>query len=171
MRDMLVHDDPLETDFDPARMSRRRFLSYATGVLSAIIAAALGIPLARFYVGNALSRKQERWLKLGDISHLTLGQPQFFHSSYIDLDGWRQMTRQQTVYVVTTDGSTYTVFSNACTHLGCPVHWDEHVKRFLCPCHGGGFSLDGSVVAGPAPRPLDRLEHKVESGVLYVHIV
>ena len=153
-----------------ALLSRRRFLSLASGVLSAAIAVALGLPLARFYVGNVFARRQERWLKLGNTADLPVGQPQLFRSSYMDLDGWRQTTRRVAVYAVTNDRESITVLSSACTHLGCPVHWDVKEKQFLCPCHGGGFSIEGKVMEGPPPRPLDQLAHKVEDGVLYVHI-
>ena len=171
MPETVVHHDPVEkVEADPALMSRRRFLSFASGVLSAVIAAGLGLPLVRFYVGNVFKPKKERWLKLGSVSAVEVGQPHLFHSSYIDLDGWRQTTRRQAVYALTSDGKEFTVLSNACTHLGCPVHWDEQSKLFICPCHGAGFSLEGQVVKGPPPRPLDRLEHKIENGLLYVHI-
>jgi menaquinol-cytochrome c reductase iron-sulfur subunit len=53
-----------------------------------------------------------------------------------------------------------------CTHLGCAYHWDEAKNEFICPCHSSIFSIDGKVVAGPAPRPLDRYETKVTGGKL-----
>ena len=39
--------------------------------------------------------------------------------------------------------------SATCTHLGCQVQWDGEGKKFKCPCHGGVYSHDGSVVSGP----------------------
>jgi Rieske Fe-S protein len=48
--------------------------------------------------------------------------------------------------------------SGECTHLGCPVHFAAGAGRFECPCHGGAFSADGTVVAGPPPAPLARFE-------------
>jgi menaquinol-cytochrome c reductase iron-sulfur subunit len=150
--------------------TRRRFLGLASGALTAIIAAGLGVPLARLYVGNVFRQKATRWLKLGGVAEVRPEEPQLFHSSYIDLDGWRQTTRRVTAYAVTHDGKEFTVFANACTHLGCPVHWDDHVHEFVCPCHGGGFTIDGRVSKGPPPRPLDRLEHKIEGGVLYIKV-
>jgi menaquinol-cytochrome c reductase iron-sulfur subunit len=152
----------------PDAVTRRRFLGYASGLLSAIIGVALGLPLARFFVGDAFRKGEARWLRLGPLGEVEVGRPKLFRSSYLDTDGWRQMTRQMAVYAVTQDGEQFVLFSNACTHLGCPVHWDKDSRLFLCPCHNGGFALDGEVTKGPAPRPLDRLQHRVEDGMLYV---
>lgn len=41
-----------------------------------------------------------------------------------------------------------------CTHLGCVVPWNKAVNKFMCPCHGSQYSMEGSVVRGPAPLPL-----------------
>jgi len=60
------------------------------------------------------------------------------------------------------------VFKTKCTHLGCTVHWDDRKELFLCACHGGQFYRDGTVKAGPPPRPLDRYEIKVDNEELMV---
>jgi cytochrome b6-f complex iron-sulfur subunit len=44
--------------------------------------------------------------------------------------------------------------SAECTHDGCNVDFDGR-DRFTCPCHGSAFELDGTVINGPAQRPLD----------------
>jgi Rieske Fe-S protein len=48
-------------------------------------------------------------------------------------------------------------FSTVCTHQGCAV--DQLAGGTLtCPCHGSKFAVaDGSVVSGPARRPLPEL--------------
>jgi nitrite reductase/ring-hydroxylating ferredoxin subunit len=45
-------------------------------------------------------------------------------------------------------------FSATCTHAGCTVAAVSG-GTINCPCHGSQFRIaDGSVAAGPAPRPL-----------------
>jgi Rieske Fe-S protein len=48
----------------------------------------------------------------------------------------------------------FSVISNVCMHLGCPVQASN--TGFVCPCHGGSYNQDGKRLAGPPVRPLDR---------------
>jgi Rieske Fe-S protein len=68
-------------------------------------------------------------------------------------------------FVVRSCGRT-DVLAATCSHLGCAVVFDTTEERLVCPCHGsqfemacGGsrFAIDGSVVRGPALRPLSHV--------------
>ena len=58
------------------------------------------------------------------------------------------------------DDGTITERSAVCTHVGCIIHWNGFEKCWDCPCHGSQFSIDGSVLNGPATRPLAKVEHR-----------
>jgi nitrite reductase/ring-hydroxylating ferredoxin subunit len=50
-------------------------------------------------------------------------------------------------------GTVHTV-SAVCTHLGCLVQFNSAERSWDCPCHGSRFSLDGTVLEGPATQDL-----------------
>jgi cytochrome b6-f complex iron-sulfur subunit len=50
----------------------------------------------------------------------------------------------------------FKALSALCPHLGCVI--TSHGPGFRCPCHGSTFDPRGSVLEGPAPRPLSWLK-------------
>ena len=59
---------------------------------------------------------------------------------------------------------TFKAFSAICTHQGCTVSTVED-GTINCPCHGSQFAIaDGSVVDGPARKPLPAEKIKVSGG-------
>ncbi len=69
------------------------------------------------------------------------------------------------VWLVRRKDGQVDAFTTICPHLGCSVNFEDKLRRFICPCHGGTFQLSGERLseqqlgaANPAPRGLDRLE-------------
>ena len=71
-------------------------------------------------------------------------------------------------FAVTHDGQNVKVLSDVCTHLQCRVSWHEDRQMFISPCHNGLFSIDGEVLGGPPPRPLDQFQTKIENGQIQI---
>ena len=56
--------------------------------------------------------------------------------------------------IVANTGGSYAAVSQKCTHQGCSVGYNASGSDFVCPCHGGTYSLTGAVLSGPPPAPL-----------------
>ena len=71
--------------------------------------------------------------------------------------------------LVRLDESSFAAYSQNCTHLMCPVHYQHEQRRFYCPCHEGFFSAeDGRVLAGPPPRALPRFPLDIRNGEIWI---
>jgi len=46
----------------------------------------------------------------------------------------------------------YDAMSSECNHASCSV--EREGEKFVCPCHGSEYQLDGSLIEGPATRSL-----------------
>lgn len=51
-----------------------------------------------------------------------------------------------------------TAVSAACPHRGCLVAFNATERTWECPCHGSRFAADGTLLDGPANRPLEPID-------------
>ena len=147
---------------------RRTFLQIASACIGGVIGLAAGIPLIGFAISPAWKKEESQWVDLGLVDRLKNSRYKKVNYTFTAKDGWVKATKKRSVYVTDVGDGNWDVFSRTCSHLGCLVRWNESQESFLCPCHGAVFDKNGTVVAGPPPRPLQKLEVKVEAGVLYV---
>lgn len=70
--------------------------------------------------------------------------------------------------ILEADGRTYDALSATCTHLGCTVQYRPDLHEIWCPCHNGIYSLNGSNVSGPPPRPLTQFDVHVRGDEIFV---
>jgi menaquinol-cytochrome c reductase iron-sulfur subunit len=150
-----------------AETTRRGFLKLITALMSALVAVALGIPLIGTIIGSSFRLKKPQWVKVGDISSLSLEQPENMKFPFKTEDAYIRETVIHEVWVIKHSPSEVTVFSPICPHLGCHYSWHPETGEFACPCHGSIYSITGKVLGGPAPRPLDTLPWKLERGELF----
>jgi Rieske Fe-S protein len=152
-------------------ISRRGFVGGVVAVVGTIISAVVGLPAIGYLVSPALKKGGgDEWITLGPVSAIQTGVPTPFTFSVTREVAWRRARINRTVYAVTEDGQNITVFSDACTHLSCKVHWDEERGAFVCPCHDGIFDKQGNVVSGPPPRPLYHFETQIENDQLMIFV-
>jgi menaquinol-cytochrome c reductase iron-sulfur subunit len=151
---------------DQIDFTRRKFYIGMIYGLWTFIAAALAIPAAIYLLIPPKLRKMPDWVEAGDVSNLEPRVPVEMVFRQNRVDGWKIQSEKTTAWVVRLSNTQVVAYGAQCTHLGCAYHWDDGQNHFLCPCHTSIFSVDGAVVSGPAPRPLDRYATRVEHGKL-----
>jgi Rieske Fe-S protein len=63
----------------------------------------------------------------------------------------------------------FVAFDQRCTHLSCPVLFDNTKNQLACPCHEGFFSVeDGRPLAGPPKRALVQFSVTTENALVLV---
>ncbi len=63
----------------------------------------------------------------------------------------------------------FKAFSATCTHLDCTVQYRNDFGLIWCACHNGKYDLNGNVVSGPPPRPLDAFDVAVQGDDVIVY--
>lgn len=162
---------------EPPSAGRRKFLRWTAGIGSFAAAALAGVPALRAFIAPVFGRpRTTRWVKLGEADLFDLQTPVKVDFAETVDDAWVENRVVRQVWVYTEDGEHFTVYNGRCTHLGCAYGYDKDPvpqyhrqgNVFHCPCHHGVFDVaTGKVLAGPPPRPLDRLDTKIQDGFLY----
>ena len=158
--------EAVATASTPVPTTRRTFYLSVIYGLWGIMGTALSIPAFIYLLFPPKARHEDEWLEAGDLAKIDAKTPTevFFRRNRVD--GWKIISEKSTAWVVKLPNDQVVAYGPQCTHLGCAYHWDEAKSEFICPCHSSIFSVEGKVVAGPAPRPLDRYETKVAGGKL-----
>lgn len=120
---------------------RRRYLLVLLGAVGSALAALSAWPLVRFFMprdtaggGSAIEIPRNK---------VPAGSAHFFDF------------RGRPAVLLQPRSGEFIALTAVCTHLGCIVKWQVDQQEFLCPCHGGRFSVDGMVLGGPPPSPLE----------------
>ncbi len=180
-------------------VSRSVFLEGATLGLGAAIGGLITLPVAGFALLPAFLGQEEHKVDLGPISKFPLNK--WFITTFIQDPSEGEVSRR-TAFVrnngTVADPQTkqqvpsFTIISNHCVHLGCPVQangpvgakytgtasFKEHTLNgpvsyesvipagYGCPCHGGQYDPEGNRIAGPPVRALDRYGFEIDHGRL-----
>ncbi|HEY7611798.1 MAG TPA: Rieske 2Fe-2S domain-containing protein [Gemmatimonadales bacterium] len=148
----------------PPPPDRRRFLTRLSVALSAAMGALLGLPVIGFLLAP-LTRKEPRvWRGVGRVSDFRVGETVSVRFEDASALPWSGVTARTAAWLRREDETHFTAYTVHCTHLGCPVRWMAEAQLFLCPCHGGVYYADGTVSAGPPPKPLPTYPVRVRDG-------
>ncbi len=123
--------------------TRRQFLTVALVTAAGVATIRLADLGLRFYQPVAAANEYGGVFALGPLADLPAAdEPPLHHA-------------EGRFYLVRTAAGLLALHK-VCTHLDCLLGWDEQNRRYLCPCHGSQFAVDGQMLSGPAERSLSR---------------
>jgi Rieske Fe-S protein len=182
-----VEEDEEEEDEVP-RYSRSVFLEGATLGIGAAIGGIVTLPSLGFAVLPAFVGQDYDEIDLGPLDNFAEGQ--WVVTKFRSVQDEPEDVSRRTAYIRSNGESggqpSFTIISNRCVHLGCPVQpqglTDEpkeietesgtvelansEPSGFGCPCHGGAYDPEGNRTAGPPVRALDRYSYSIRNGRL-----
>jgi cytochrome b6-f complex iron-sulfur subunit len=137
-------------------LSRRSFLKFLQKVLAATGMAAIAGPIVAYFWPTQLEEVPSEPVPVGPEDSIPVGEAKVIRYG-----------RYPALVIHTSEGIRS--YSAVCTHFACIVKWDPEINQIVCPCHEGFFDpIDGSVISGPPPRPLDVIPHFVQGGTLFI---
>jgi menaquinol-cytochrome c reductase iron-sulfur subunit len=139
-------------------MKRRSFLTVAVGGIAGLAGLALAIPGVGFFIGPFLKKRHQDWKPVGKVDDFKIGSTTEVSFEDPSPLPWAGVVAKTGAWLRRNPDGTFTAFSVNCTHLGCPVSWEQSAELFMCPCHGGVYTKNGSVAGGPPPRPLTQYQ-------------
>ena len=178
-------------DQEVERYPRNVFLEASTLGLGAVIGGLVTIPPLGMLAASGFEGAKFQPVDLGPLSGYPEGQ--FIITTFVEDPNAGEVSRR-TAYIryngLLVNQPSFTILSNRCAHLGCPVQpngpvaanqsttetnkqGQEVLKKtptkpagFGCPCHGGQYDTEGNRVSGPPVRALDRYSFKIVNGHL-----
>ena len=143
---------------------RRRFLVGVSVLLGAFASVIVGVPIVGFLVGPWFTPAAAVWRAVGKVDDFKVGDTA--HVAFDDAasEPWAGIAGRTAAWLRRDSATQFIAFAVNCTHLGCPVRWEQGAQLFLCPCHGGVYYADGEVAAGPPPLPLPRYPVRINNG-------
>jgi Rieske Fe-S protein len=187
----LVGGDAMPPPEPGERFPRSRFLEASTLGLGAVIGGIVTVPVAGFALLPAYIGQKRHRVDLGPVTDLAQGQ--WYIATFMEDPAEGEVARR-TAFIRNNGTATvgakqlpsFTIISNRCAHLGCPVQANGPMGKTLkaktasgeislheaqpagfgCPCHGGQYDTEGNRTAGPPVRALDRYDFEIVNGRL-----
>jgi cytochrome b6-f complex iron-sulfur subunit len=126
-------------------VNRRRFLDGILGTGFASTVVAMVYPVWRYLIPPASGEPATQSVVAAQTSQLKSNAGLVF-----------KFGSKPGLLIRTPDGELQ-AFNAVCTHLQCTVQYKADTSQIWCACHNGLYDLQGNVVSGPPPRPLERL--------------
>ena len=136
--------------------SRRGFLNWFLGTSLGAMCASVLYPVARYISPPDVPEAQTSRVVVGREGTLKPGEGQLFRFG------------SRPGLLVRTEKGEYRAYSATCTHLNCTVQFRGDLNQIWCACHNGFYDLNGIVVSGPPPKPLEEYQVHVANDEVVV---
>ena len=181
--------EEVEEEEEVGRYPRAKFLEGATLGIGALIGGVVTLPALGFTVLPAFVGQGYQDVDLGPLDNFPEGE--FLVVTFFSRKEGGDVNRRTAFIrnnVMANDVPSFTILSNRCVHLGCPVRPQGLTEKprevetkngpvllattqpngFGCPCHGGAYDSEGNRTAGPPVRALDRYRYSIKEGRLFL---
>ena len=156
--------EPTSHRTPPDGVGRRRFLEIVGALAGLTVGALVVVPAVGFMLAPLFRATPRRWRSVGALDHFEVGSTVLVGFEDASSEAWAGISATTGAWLRRVSDTEFIAFAINCTHLGCPVRWEDGAQLFMCPCHGGVYNRDGSVAAGPPPEPLPRYPVRVRRG-------
>ena len=194
-RELPTRDEPSPSVLED-RFPRSKFLEFSTLGLGGVIGGLVTLPALGFMVIPPFLKQGFKDIDVGPLSDYPLNK---YVVTTFESDPSQGVVSRRTAYVryngpvtLTLNNKqvtqpSFTIISNHCAHLGCPVQPNGplntagtktfgdvtliptvSIAGFGCPCHGGQYDTEGNRIAGPPVRALDRYSFSIRNGHLFI---
>jgi len=137
-------------------ITRRSFLQISNRILAVLGVTAITIPIVAYFFPPNLEETPSEPILVSKLDDLPAGASKTI-----------RFGRYPALIINTTAGLR--AYSAVCTHFACVCKWDPARELIVCPCHEGYFEpLEGHVVSGPPPLPLESLAVNIIDDEIYV---
>jgi menaquinol-cytochrome c reductase iron-sulfur subunit len=144
--------------------SRRNFLMKLSMGIGGVAAVAVSIPVLGALLAPLLGKEEVDWVTVGAVKDFKSGTVTLVTFQNPDPKAFAGVTGNTASWLRKDLNNNFIAFAVNCSHLGCPVRWEENANLFMCPCHGGVYYHDGTVASGPPPRALSQYKVRILKG-------
>lgn len=148
--------------------SRRDFLMKISLGLGGVAAIAVAIPVVGALLAPLLEKEDQTWVTVGSAKDFKTGSVTLVTFQNPDPKAFAGVTANTASWLRKESNDEFVAFAVNCSHLGCPVRWEDDANLFMCPCHGGVYYHDGTVASGPPPRPLSQYKVRIYKGSVQI---
>ncbi len=131
---------------EPEQTTRRNFIGWGLITSLAAFLGMLFYPIVRFIIPPTVAESSQNSVVAAKVNELQPNSAKIF-----------PFANKPAILIRLASGE-YRALTAVCTHLQCTVQYRSDFNAIWCACHNAKFDVNGAVISGPPPAPLDTFE-------------